>query len=345
MAILTKPISIKDIGQTLGSASRDLGTLCSSQNINMWAKRKPFRYNAFHIPDADKEAIRAACNYGVGWTKYASGAEVISAMDADTLTWYKELPRGLSSNEPYRLLDFDGYNHNAACPFALSAEQNISEQVTGTTELVGLEDSFLPGDLLNYHFALTFKKGSSCLTYVDPRTIGSIGQYQMAYSKTIAPSAIGGYGTAMLYSYLVPSVPPAMYDETNSHLYNYGSNRVYPFPLEAGKQDFIIRESALDIILDVTYLAYSLTWTCTLANNLVADAAFVCNSAVVEYSTGPGTSATVDYTSVFPSQTIAKGSSLSVSRSYGAQSGIMTINYTITFYGTLSITKTKVISF
>lgn len=33
------------VGNAIGSSSRDIGTLCTHNNINKWSKHKPIRYN------------------------------------------------------------------------------------------------------------------------------------------------------------------------------------------------------------------------------------------------------------------------------------------------------------
>lgn len=39
--IVSAPLNTRNVGSVLGSASNDVGTLCTHANINMWAKFKP----------------------------------------------------------------------------------------------------------------------------------------------------------------------------------------------------------------------------------------------------------------------------------------------------------------
>ena len=52
MALPNSNISTTLVGNTLGSGSRDVGTLCSHPNVNMWSKRKPFRDNVIQHNEA-----------------------------------------------------------------------------------------------------------------------------------------------------------------------------------------------------------------------------------------------------------------------------------------------------
>lgn len=45
---ITAPVSIEDVRTVLGVSSYDLGTLCKSEKINMWAKYKPVRVPMFN---------------------------------------------------------------------------------------------------------------------------------------------------------------------------------------------------------------------------------------------------------------------------------------------------------
>lgn len=104
---ITAPISINDIKNALGDGSNDLGTLCKSSKINMWARFKPVIYpRNFDITDAD----RASANYGI---TIPSTIDTVAGVFADNLWAYAKPTGGASS--PYRIGDFAGY-YNAAVP-------------------------------------------------------------------------------------------------------------------------------------------------------------------------------------------------------------------------------------
>lgn len=107
--IISAPVSIDDIKAVLGESSNDVATLCRSNNINMWSKKKPVRL-ANPFPDingtwyrADDDDLGIQINKGANTnlgTLYAGASFV-----------YKK-PGG-GSTQPYRMSDFIGYNHNA----------------------------------------------------------------------------------------------------------------------------------------------------------------------------------------------------------------------------------------
>lgn len=98
---ITAPVSIEDVRTVLGVSSYDLGTLCKSEKINMWAKYKPVRVPMFN------ELYESEFNeaqYGLHIPSSSSLDSVINT------PWSHAAPRG-GDSEPYRLTDFDKYNH------------------------------------------------------------------------------------------------------------------------------------------------------------------------------------------------------------------------------------------
>ena len=62
MALGTTNISTTLVGTTLGTSSRDVGTLCKHASINKWSKWKPIRLNKVSgITVADLASV----NYGI----------------------------------------------------------------------------------------------------------------------------------------------------------------------------------------------------------------------------------------------------------------------------------------
>ena len=117
--ILTQPISVYDIANCIGVASTDVGKLCTAKSkINIWAKYKPVRYNKI---GSLTENERKACAYGLLDTReydLSSDTAITTAFDNALnriYSWEYESPTGGNASL-YRMLDFDGYNHNAICP-------------------------------------------------------------------------------------------------------------------------------------------------------------------------------------------------------------------------------------
>ena len=143
--ILTQPISVYDIANCIGVASTDVGTLCSANaKINIWAKYKPVRYNKI---GSLTENERKACAYGLLDTReYAlsSDTAIITAFDNALnriYSWEYESPTGGNASL-YRMLDFDGYNHNAICP--LFVEDNSPQWDKVEVRVGSIADAALP---------------------------------------------------------------------------------------------------------------------------------------------------------------------------------------------------------
>lgn len=142
--IIITPVNVEtDLGDVLGTGSGDVGTNCTSDNINPWAVYKPI-CNAYPTP-VDSNSRRTAF-WGLGRSADRNAepptASTISALIdfySDTATlkgnpangWRYNKPRGISYSEWHRVFDFvkaengavvtgndaDGYVHNIPNPF------------------------------------------------------------------------------------------------------------------------------------------------------------------------------------------------------------------------------------
>jgi hypothetical protein len=152
------PVSIYDVQQALGVSERDLGSLCIHENVNPWAKYKPVRFPAI---DTTKDPTTAASwlNNDKTWASVARWwnnptgqssdmhscgfhiptKDVASLVSADFDGWEYEKPRG-GANEPFRLLDFNQYFHNAVVPFYVDIPSQI---VVHNGDTRGLVKTFL----------------------------------------------------------------------------------------------------------------------------------------------------------------------------------------------------------
>ena len=104
-----------------------LSDLCQSKNINPLARHKPFRYPAWNFASAEERAqIRGSRATGVNSTSPNNGfgpTPQIYVANSDIVHGVYEYkrPRG-GEEEPNRLRDFDGYNHNAGSPLQIQFE-------------------------------------------------------------------------------------------------------------------------------------------------------------------------------------------------------------------------------
>ena len=131
---IKKPVDIHTVSEVLKLSQTsdrqvssrdtfDLADLCTHENINMWAKYKPFRSSIMFFrqdgdptkSDRDDEMRRK--NYGIQPPDPRSSTDIVSCIND---VWTYNRPRGTVS-EPYRLSDFINYCHNDK-PFAVAKE-------------------------------------------------------------------------------------------------------------------------------------------------------------------------------------------------------------------------------
>ena len=115
MALGTTNITTTLVGQTIGVASRDVGTLCSSSLINKWSKYKPVIYPVISTDGITNWWKAIGGNCGLSITEYSDIDNLVTAI-INGVTWAYNKPTGGASS-PYRLGDFRGYAHDAVIPF------------------------------------------------------------------------------------------------------------------------------------------------------------------------------------------------------------------------------------
>ena len=130
--IISAPISIDDVNNTLGHGSTDLGTLCTSNKINKWSRYKPISVQ--QVAELTESQWK---NYNYGWVipSYSTRPEVWQAY-VNGNGWSYSKPSSY-----FRLTDFIKYNHNSKSPF--NVELNNTSPSIGTSisfEMSGIED-------------------------------------------------------------------------------------------------------------------------------------------------------------------------------------------------------------
>ena len=123
MALGTTGISTTLVANTIGVGSNDIGTLCTSNRINVWSKWKPVSYRTMGSLTLDQ---LKEINYGLTTTPVTN---------PDDLTeWLCIHPSGGSSS-PYRLGDFRNYNHAATSPFFAVLNFDVNKLDTDTCRI------------------------------------------------------------------------------------------------------------------------------------------------------------------------------------------------------------------
>ena len=106
-----------------------LADIATAGSINPWAKKKGFGYNSENFdydpqnPDASnarRAAARKEKNQAFDLTNAkissnGSVSDIASKYDGNMNGWLYVKPKGRAYKEPFRLRDFDGYDHGALC--------------------------------------------------------------------------------------------------------------------------------------------------------------------------------------------------------------------------------------
>ena len=185
---IKKPVDIHTVSEVLKLSQTsdqqvssrntfDLADLCTHENINMWAKYKPFRSSIMFFrqdgdstkSDRDDEMRRV--NYGIQPPESRLSANIASCIKD---VWTYNRPRGTVS-EPYRLSDFINYSHNDK-PFAVAKESvtvNIYFDYSGIITLTEQRGIISVHALQVSDFAI-FDTLSNLAVLVTPASGGSV---------------------------------------------------------------------------------------------------------------------------------------------------------------------------
>lgn len=126
--IITAPVRVReDVAAVLGLNSGDVGYLCKNSHgrINKWSLRKPIEHTK---PSTLSEADFLSANFGYAIPSYQSYKSMTEKVNT-----------GWTYNSPStwgRVTDFNGYDHTATAPFALTLKVNsvtIGETISIST--------------------------------------------------------------------------------------------------------------------------------------------------------------------------------------------------------------------
>lgn len=220
-------ISAEEVAQCIGDFDitedglYDIGTLCSSPNINMWSKCKPIRFDKIGVLTLEErrgssQDIAKGILWGIeiiGPTTSVIGRDDLTELHDTAFNYHR--PSGMAQSEPFRLLDFDGY-HQFAQPNPFG--NFPSEELAAYCD----DKSFSPGgSLKNIYVAYT----SSNTTGVDLTELFDVTEnetLESVLSKTypcilITDSDGKSYFTALDYNKYDGSTsgPAPLYDREN----------------------------------------------------------------------------------------------------------------------------------
>lgn len=121
-----------DIAATIGSGSKQLGYLIANGGINRWAKNKPINYPTREpLSDTQRRGTSADNANGIYYgVKAASSGGSLADLHKADYTYIR--PTG-GTNSPYRVRDFDGYDHNAKPTLScLSVPEEVYYNIDGS---------------------------------------------------------------------------------------------------------------------------------------------------------------------------------------------------------------------
>ena len=149
--VLVAPIQMpSEVGSALGIAGNNLNEVCTSGNINKWAKYKSFRYT---VQGNMSEQIRRNARFGLNPAILASGEHfnklawdcicgVVQSANNKGGLWEYLKPRGTAYTEYYRLTDFvdvrnqtNGYKHATSIPITCGVMASSIQKNGDTYEL------------------------------------------------------------------------------------------------------------------------------------------------------------------------------------------------------------------
>ena len=237
-------VSIADIQAVIGCSRNDIGGLITTGNINKWAKYKPTRMNGINPADWWKGEVKSiygsatgGYTFGFSLSEFSSLSALKAAIDAGTIGWEYEKPRGIATQpgEYFRFLDFNGYINNATSPFR-SVTDTFMTYIDN--EVASLALTFSPSDgslgmsdfvsiLGSWYFGVAIYKGASLIGVgTSSVAIENAESDSNAHvvSMSLPPRALGSCTLYPFFSYQART-----WSETN----NFSIERFVAIPLGA----------------------------------------------------------------------------------------------------------------
>lgn len=191
--MITAPVVMPtDIAAVLNISGTDLGTICKSSAINMWAKYKPVPYAKIDTTDEFDKTNNKWYSWATWW-KGTTGtcgcvpyvlrsiADVVDHCSGGLNGWSYTKPGGGAAS-PYRLTDFAGYYHRAVAPISsFRMETYNTQDAAMVCSLTQSSDTQLTladlNNFNNYYLAFYAKRRNQTGTKVltAQKTLGNNG--------------------------------------------------------------------------------------------------------------------------------------------------------------------------
>lgn len=273
------------VANTIGDNSHNIGTLCKSPRVNMWAKYKPVKFS-HDTTDAYPNWWKAnAGNCGIKYSVYTSIRDMVFAAEQGEIAWLYEKPNGTYS-EPFRLGDFRKYNHNAppVCEFNPMPSTIIVSKPDQTTLVTmaisggqdnGLTLQDIEGSisLKNMYFCCGIRNESDGTTYVLDWAHSPI---TLAQNGITADIPVGKYPDKRVLLYYFLS------SEQRSDVEAGRAAKFVPLPFPT--KELYIKQGRVIITGTATWIPYSVSYTIEF-NNEAAEVNYTNCRIVIRYGT------------------------------------------------------------
>lgn len=264
MALGTTNISTTLVANTIGTGSNDVGTLCTASSINKWSKHKPVRFPQIFTSAYPDWWKAQGGNCGLVVPNFSTLTSMISAIRAGNIMWEYQTPAGGASS-PYRLGDFNGYDHLASPPFGIMALDNTyymdsASTINAALNLYTSETALTLSDigstfpLKDFFFAIAIVPyGTNDGQWISSSTPISGGNSSL--NVALSSLNIGSYDAI---HFLVEIAKPLITSSSSINTY---------IPLPQAIQTITISNSAIFVVVHGSFTGAKLYWNISIANN------------------------------------------------------------------------------
>ena len=142
--LATSNISTTLVANTLGTSTRDVGSLCTSENINKWAKYKPIdndtvAYDTNTWLNSAYANEDGKCGLNINPVRIETGDmrwtfKTMRDQYNDPTQW-----QYIKASKAFRLGDFRGYQHDAVCPVRTAYRKDYTYTIPYLTDGIVFE--------------------------------------------------------------------------------------------------------------------------------------------------------------------------------------------------------------
>lgn len=190
--LITAPVSIEDVRKTLGVTSTDLGTLCTSSQINMWSKYKPVQLTGLFASTGSNDwykGVDGCCGINFADAQSNTYEKIIDKYTSDGSNGWHYMGRPNGTTYPYRLTDFKNYYHKAVPPLShFTVPQKVAANGTLTCSFdYGIQEDH------NLNFSdINIPLGSG-ITNLGEAPVGIV-VYSNSQRKVVGRTGDGSFG-------------------------------------------------------------------------------------------------------------------------------------------------------